>query len=165
MILEISGSENVTVEITSAGGRRKIRIADKEISCDCEKLADGHYSLILDGHVFDLMVNLDRDACMVTSRTGTCSFRITDSRRSMLRPRPEEGPAGLQRVIAEMPGKIVSVMVREGEAVVYDQGLLVLEAMKMQNEIRSPKSGIIKEVAVSGGTTVGTGDFLLSIES
>ena len=166
MILEISGSsEKVIVEITSAGGTRKIRIADNEIPCDCVRLSEGHYSLILDGHVFDMMVNLEMDTCTVTSRTGTLSFRITDSRHTILRPRVEDGPAGLQRVLAEMPGKIVSVMVREGEAVVCDQGLLVLEAMKMQNEIRAPKSGTIKEVAVSGGTTVGTGDFLLSIES
>jgi pyruvate carboxylase subunit B len=77
----------------------------------------------------------------------------------------EEGPAGLLRMRAEMPGKIVRVLVREGESVAYDQGLLVLEAMKMQNEIRAPKSGTIKEVAVTGGITVNTGDFLLSIES
>jgi pyruvate carboxylase subunit B len=64
-----------------------------------------------------------------------------------------------------MPGKIIRVLVQEGETVAHDQSLLVLEAMKMQNEIRSPKSGIVKEVAVAGGITVNTGDFLLSIES
>jgi biotin carboxyl carrier protein len=47
----------------------------------------------------------------------------------------------------------------------YDQSLLVLEAMKMQNEIRARKSGMVKEVAAVGGTTVNSGDFLLSIES
>ena len=166
MILEISNtSQKVTVEIANAGGKRKIRLGDTEILCDWVRLADGHYSLILDGRVFDLMVNLDTDTCKVMSRAGTYSFRITDPRRSETLPHSEEGLPGLQRVCAEMPGKIIRVLVQEGEPVTYDQGLLVLEAMKMQNEIRSPKNGIVKEIGVAGETTVNTGDFLLSIES
>jgi biotin carboxyl carrier protein len=166
VILELSDTDQkVAIEITSAGGKRKIRLGDAEIQCDWVRLADRHYSLILDGSVFDLTVRLDTDICTVTSRAGTYSFRIVDPRRSRLRPRAEEGPAGLQRVCAEMPGKVIRVLVREGEPVAYDQGLLVLEAMKMQNEIRAPKSGIVSEVAAVGGTTVSTGDFLLSIES
>jgi biotin carboxyl carrier protein len=75
-----------------------------------------------------------------------------------------EGQAGLQRLCAEMPGKVIRVLVREGDAVVYEQGLLVIEAMKMQNEIRAPKAGTIKAVGVAAGRTVNTGDFLLSLE-
>jgi acetyl/propionyl-CoA carboxylase alpha subunit len=164
--LGISGvNQEVAIEITSAGGKRRIRLGDTEIVCDWVKLAEGHYSLILDGSVFDLMVSLDTDLCTVASRAGVYSFRIMDPRRARLRPRAEEGSPGLQRMCAEMPGKIVRVLVREGESVAYDQGLLVLEAMKMQNEIRAPKSGVVKEMAVAGGATVNTGDFLLSIES
>jgi biotin carboxyl carrier protein len=166
LILEISNtSQKVSVEITTAGGRRKIRLGDTEIFCDWVRLTDGHYSLILDGRVFDLMVNLDTDTCKVMSRAGIYSFRIMDSRRSATLPHSDEGPPGLRRVCAEMPGKIISVLVREGETVTYDQGLLVLEAMKMQNEIRAPRSGVVKEIGVAGETTVNTGDFLVSIES
>ena len=46
----------------------------------------------------------------------------------------------------------------------YGQGLLVLEAMKMQNEIRSPKSGVVREIGVTEGKAVNSGDFLLSLE-
>jgi biotin carboxyl carrier protein len=166
LILEISSADGaITVETTAAGGDRKIRLGDVEIICDWVRIFEGRYSLILDGSVFDLMVNLDADTCTVTSRAGTHSFRITDRRRPKVMQHAEEGPAGLLRMRAEMPGKIVRVLVREGESFAYDQGLLVLEAMKMQNEIRAPKSGTIKEVAVTGGITVNTGDFLLSIES
>jgi len=155
----------VAIEIISAGGRRRIRLGDTELFFDWVRLADGHYSLILDGSVYDLMVNQDADTCTVASHGGTYSFRIMDSRHSGMRPHIEEGPAGLQRVCAEMPGKIIRLLVGEGDTVAYDQSLLILEAMKMQNEIRAPKAGVIKEIAIGGGATVNSGEFLLSIES
>ncbi len=167
MILEISNAtDKIAIEITAnGGGQKKIRLGGTEIICDWVRLADGHYSLIVDGKVLDALVNFDPETCIVTSRAGTYSFRILDPRRAGSRHKAEEGASGIQRVCADMPGKIIRVKVQEGEAVAYDQSLLVLEAMKMQNEIRAPKGGIIKEVAVAPGTTVNTGDFLLSVES
>ena len=166
MILKISsGTEEVAVEITSQAGTRKIRLGGINTDCDCLRLADGHYSLILNGSVHDVLVDIDSDTCIVTSRAGTHTFRITDPRRSGSGSQTHEGPPGLQRVCADMPGKVVRVLVQEADVVANDQGLLVLEAMKMQNEIRAPKSGVVKEVAAIAGTTVNTGDFLLSIES
>jgi len=166
LILEISSAgQKVTVEITSSNGKKKIRLGDADISCDWVRVADGHYSLILDGSVHDVLVDIDSDTCIVTSRAGTHTFRITDPRRSGSGSQTHEGPPGLQRVCADMPGKVVRVLVQEADVVANDQGLLVLEAMKMQNEIRAPKSGVVKEVAAIAGTTVNTGDFLLSIES
>lgn len=166
MILEINNTtEKVAVEITPSGGKRTIRLGGSEITCDWVKIADGHYSIIIDNAVFDLLVNLDTDVCLVMGRAGAHSYRIIDPRRSGLVQKPEQGPAGLQRVCADMPGKIIRVLVQEGDTVSYNQSLLVLEAMKMQNEIRVPMNGIVKNVAAVGGTTVNTGDFLLSIES
>ncbi len=59
-----------------------------------------------------------------------------------------------------MPGKIVRILVREGDPVEAGQGLLVVEAMKMQNEIRSPKSGIIERVLAAEGQPVNAGEIL-----
>jgi biotin carboxyl carrier protein len=165
LILNISSADQkVTIEIAIVGGEKKIRLGETEISCDWVKLAEGHYSLILDGRVFDILVNLDTDTCVVMSHAGTYTFRISNQRRSGSETLAHEVHAGLKRICADMPGKVIRVLVQEGDNVVYDQGLLVLEAMKMQNEIRAPKSGIIKEVATVAGKTVNTGDFLLSIE-
>ncbi len=65
---------------------------------------------------------------------------------------------GRQHVLAPMPGKIVRVLVQAGDAVRAGQGLLVVEAMKMQNEIRAPKSGTIDRMAVLEGQTVNAGE-------
>jgi biotin carboxyl carrier protein len=166
VLLEISSEdEKVAVEIISDAGRRKIRLGGTEILCDWIRLADGHYSLILDGTVLDVIVNVDTDVCTVTSRAGTFSFRIRDPRRAAAGKKIEEGSSGLQRVCADMPGKIIRVTVHEGDTVEQDESLLVLEAMKMQNDIRAPKSGVVREIAATPGMAVNTGDFLLSIES
>jgi biotin carboxyl carrier protein len=63
-----------------------------------------------------------------------------------------------------MPGKVVKVLVEEGTAVEMNQGLLVIEAMKMQNEIKSPKQGIIRKVGVKDAGAVNAGDLLLIVE-
>lgn len=165
VILELeSGDDRVTVEISGDTGNRKIRIGGTEIECDWVRIDAGHYSLIIDGRVLDALVNVDSEGCVVASNQGAFSFRVLDPRRSAFRHRPE-GPAGVQRIAAEMPGRIIRVLVEKGEEVVHDQSLLVIEAMKMQTEIRAPKNGTVKELAASAGANVSAGDFLMSIES
>jgi biotin carboxyl carrier protein len=63
-----------------------------------------------------------------------------------------------------MPGKVVRVLVSEGDAVEAGQGLLVVEAMKMQNEIRSPKSGKVEKLLAKEGLAVNAGDVLAWVE-
>jgi biotin carboxyl carrier protein len=165
LIIEI-GTENekIAVEVSSAGSVRKVRIGDTEIACDWIRLGDRHYSLILDGRVYDLLIHFDAETCEVASRAAVYNFRVTDPRRSRLKQAGEDGHIGRQRICADMPGKVIRVLVKKGDSVVPDQGLIILEAMKMQNEIRSSRSGIVADIGVSAGTTVNTGDFLLRIE-
>ena len=76
---------------------------------------------------------------------------------------PTPAPAGEGVVTAPMPGKILRILVKEGESVKTGQGLLILEAMKMENEIPSPKDGVIKKILVKEGDTVDTGQPLIEI--
>jgi biotin carboxyl carrier protein len=71
---------------------------------------------------------------------------------------------GEQAVAAPMPGRVVRVLVAPGDTVAARQGVVVVEAMKMENELRSPKAGRIKEVAVSPGMSVETGRVLVIVE-
>ncbi|ASJ01206.1 pyruvate/oxaloacetate carboxyltransferase [Thermococcus gorgonarius] len=77
---------------------------------------------------------------------------------------PTPTPAGEGVVTAPMPGKILRILVKEGEQVKMGQGLLILEAMKMENEIPAPKDGVVKKILVKEGDTVNTGDPLMEIE-
>ena len=67
---------------------------------------------------------------------------------------------GRRQILAPMPGKVVRVLVKQGDAVEAGQGLVVVEAMKMQNEIRSPKSGKIERLSVTEGQAVNAGEVL-----
>ncbi|WP_054840246.1 biotin/lipoyl-containing protein [Thermococcus sp. JCM 11816] len=79
-------------------------------------------------------------------------------------PSPAPAAAGEGVVTAPpMPGKILKILVKEGEQVRTGQGLLILEAMKMENEIPAPKDGVVKKILVKEGDTVNTGDPLIEI--
>ena len=134
------------------------------MSCDWVRISEGHYCLIIDGKVFDLFVEGVGSLFSVSGREGQCKLEVHDARAWREYGSFEEGAAGMQRLHAEMPGKIIRVLVKTGDAVACDQALLVVEAMKMQNEIRAPKAGTIREIAVAEGKTVNSGEFLLSVE-
>jgi biotin carboxyl carrier protein len=163
--LEIDcGKQQMKLEVSGTPGSWKVTVDGKEVPCDWVPLPNGHYSLILDGRVYDFLIELSNDSCSVVGRDTSHALRISDSRRLRSQHEVEEGLAGLQRLTAEMPGKVVRILVKQGDTVAYDQGLLVLEAMKMQNEIRAPKSGTVRDIGVAPGKAVSTGEFLLSLE-
>jgi acetyl/propionyl-CoA carboxylase alpha subunit len=165
VILEIDcGKQQMKVEVSGAPGSWKVTVDGKEVPSDWVPLPNGHVSLILDGRVYDFLIDFSGDSCSVFGRGGSYALRVSDSRRLRPQREVEEGLAGLQRLSAEMPGKVVRILVKQGDTVAYDQGLLVLEAMKMQNEIRAPKSGTVRDIGVAPGKAVTTGEFLLSLE-
>ena len=89
---------------------------------------------------------------------------IVDRRRHESRGASVASATGVQRVHAPMPGRIVRILVKPGDEVAARQGLVVVEAMKMENELGSPKAGHVKEVAVTEGASVEAGRLLVVIE-
>ena len=162
-VIELEG-EKIRVEIRTIMGRDRVFFDGEEVECDWVALPNDQHSIILEGKVFDLSVRLDRDAGEVQRNQQIIPFRILDPRRLAAASAEPLGSQGIQRIQAQMPGKVVRMLVEAGDTVDYDQGLLVVEAMKMQNEIRAPKGGTVKEIGVAAGQAVNSGDFLLSIE-
>lgn len=144
--------------------RGRLQVDGLEAECDWVRISPRRISLILGGEVHDYYVHSDGEEWHVEGRGSVFKLRVRDPRRLAGFEPLEEGSPGRQRIHAEMPGKVMRVLVKQGDAVAYDQALLVLEAMKMQNEIRAPKSGIVREVGVEEGRRVSAGDFLLSLE-
>jgi biotin carboxyl carrier protein len=106
--------------------------------CDIQTDAEGGFRVLLGEEVYALHLLDDRHHRM---RKAGGSFSL-------------EGP---QRIDAPMPGKVVRVLVREGDSVHEGQGLVVVEAMKMENELRSPKAGVVKELHAQEGQPVEAG--------
>jgi len=91
------------------------------------------------------------------------SVRATVNGRRSRRGR-EVAAVGVQRIVAPMPGKILRVLVTAGQEVTARQPLVVVEAMKMENELASPKAGRVREIAVNEGASVEAGRLLLVVE-
>ena len=106
------------------------------------------------GGAGELLVTLDGRTTVVT---------VNGRRRGRGSERAQHAP-GEQPVIAPMPGRVVRVLVAPGDEVAARQGVVVVEAMKMENELRAPKGGRVKEVSVTPGTSVEAGRVLVVIE-
>jgi biotin carboxyl carrier protein len=84
--------------------------------------------------------------------------------RSMRGRRGAAGSEGRQTIVAPMPGRVVRILIEAGQEVAAGQGLIVVEAMKMQNEMKSPKAGRVVEVKTAAGATVAAGEILAVVE-
>ncbi|HVA95264.1 MAG TPA: biotin/lipoyl-containing protein [Candidatus Dormibacteraeota bacterium] len=158
----------MTYEILINGTKRSVAwdsasmaasIDGRKIHADVAATSSGAYSVLLDGRVFEVTVEKDGDGWLLRTEGREFHVRIADP-RSLRRGRDGSVEMeGRQQIIAPMPGKIVRLLAAPGQKVELGQGLLVIEAMKMQNEIRSPKSGTVERVAREG-QTVTAGEIL-----
>ncbi|HEY1204430.1 MAG: biotin/lipoyl-containing protein [Bryobacteraceae bacterium] len=123
----------------------------------------GVYSVLLGGRSFEARIERTEEAWAVTIGGRRFEIEVVDPRRMIRRPRGL-GQEGRQRVTAPMPGKVVRVLVAEGDAVEAGQGIAVIEAMKMQNELKAPKSGRVAALPAREGATVAAGEVLAEIE-
>jgi biotin carboxyl carrier protein len=89
---------------------------------------------------------------------------VQDARSLAARRGASQHDTSTQKLTAAMPGKVMRMLAREGDEVVAGQGIVVIEAMKMQNEVRTPKNGILKKLLVQAGTNVNAGDVLAVVE-
>jgi biotin carboxyl carrier protein len=121
-------------------------------------------SLLVDGRSYE--IKREHIATDVYISVGSARFAVDLRDPRSLRSRQKAGAdeKGPRKVLAPMPGRVVRVLVAENSEVDAGQGILVVEAMKMQNEIKSPKKGIVRKIAATPGAAVNTGDVLAVVE-
>lgn len=132
----------------------------KSIEVNVRVIDPGMLSLVIEGRQYRCV--LDGDAVLVAGHR--VEFSVNDPRSLRGRRNSNEGVAGARSVKAPMPGRVVRVLVEEGDEVMEQQGIIVIEAMKMQNELKSPKAGRVIKVAVSSEATVNAGEVLMIVE-
>jgi len=155
----------VEIEALSAGAFRA-RLDGQTIAVDAVEISAGNYSILLDGHAFEARVSHEgpnENDLLVHCARKEFRVQVRDPRSWRAGRRSALEATGPQQVVAPMPGKIVRVLVATGETVQAGQGLVVVEAMKMQNEIRAPKSGRVERVLVAEGQAVRTQETLMVI--
>lgn len=158
---ERSHKRQVELERTTAGWN--VRLDGEPITADVAQISQYSFSILLNGTSFRVCVTPQLDSLKVQEGPREFLARISDPRAWRGRSAAFEAE-GQQNVTAAMPGKVVRVLVGPGDAVQAGQGVLVVEAMKMQNELRSPKSGTVRRLLISEGDAVTAGQILLSIE-
>jgi len=143
----------------------RIIIDGNEITVDGRKLTAHMYSLLVGDQSFTVDVTTKDDVYTVACEGKSFQLRVLDERRAS---RPGEGAAagrdGGKEIRSIMPGKVVDVLVAVGDEVAKDQGVLIVEAMKMENEIRAAAAGKVKEIRVSSGQAVESGELLVVLE-
>lgn len=127
-------------------------------------LRPGVLSLLLDGQSYRLVIDEDANDPAIYFEGHRYPYRLDDP-RSLKARRSHAGAAdGPKPIKASMPGRVVRVLAQSGDTVEANQGIVVIEAMKMQNELKSPKAGTVADIRVSPGDTVAAGDVLAVIE-
>jgi biotin carboxyl carrier protein len=160
------GADTLPVEVveTDEAGRYRVRLGDRWLDVEAPASATGAATLRIDGAVF--LVDDVREAngeVVVTLGAESYPVRVEEpGRRPGVRSGGRAG-AGPQRLVAPMPGRVVAVHVAVGDRVAKGAPLVVLEAMKMENEFRAMADGTVSEVAVSVGQAVNAGDLLVAV--
>ena len=154
-------SRAYTVEVTRSAGRWQISLNGNAVEADAVEVAPNIFSILLNGKSHEIRIT-PTPAGTLTLQTAHHEFtaQVIDPRAWRGRRHGALEAEGRQQILAPMPGKIVRVLVQVGEQVEAGQGLLVVEAMKMQNEIRSPKSGTVERLLVKEGQPVNAGEVL-----
>ena len=149
------------VELQRNSDRWSIILDGDLVDADAVEIAPGIFSILLDGKSHEVRIT-PTPAGTLTLQTGRQEFtaEVLDPRAWRGRRHGALEAEGRQQILAPMPGKIVRVLVQTGDKVQAGQGLLVVEAMKMQNEIRSPKSGIVERLLAKEGQPVNAGELL-----
>ena len=151
------------VEVRSAGGVYTVIVDGKPLTVGVFPTSRHFATLIVDGRCHDAGVLRQGATHAVALREGSFEVTLVAAARGAVAPH-RKAPVGPARVSAPMPGKIVRVASAAGQDVRAGECLVVMEAMKMENEIRSPRDGRIKEVLVKEGQAVESGALLLLVE-
>jgi len=173
-IAEVKGNTH-TIDVDNLGaddGYYTMTINGEKHEVDAQLLRSHIVSMLIDHRSYDVDIepfNVEDtlDGRMsVRVRGRVVHLDILDERRKKMKEAAAAhlGGAGVSQVESPMPGKVLNVMVDEGDEVTQGQGVVVIEAMKMENELKAPKDGVVASISCKNGDTVDAGTVLIVIE-
>ncbi|MGD0498875.1 MAG: biotin/lipoyl-containing protein [Bryobacteraceae bacterium] len=151
------------IEILAPAPACRFRLDGEERQADVETPEAGVYSIVMDGRQYEARIEEHAGSLVVLAGDFRFEIEVRDPRR--LARRAGVGTReGVETIAAPMPGKVVRVLAAPGDAVEAGRGLVVVEAMKMQNELKASRAGRVLEVRAKEGATVAAGEALVTIE-
>lgn len=153
------------VEFSSANGRTLLVYDGREYEAEVSEPEPDLFVVMIDGRIYRCAIDrLPNGATEISVNGKRISVAIRDRKHRRGNERVESSSDKRATLTALMPGKVVRVLCAVGDEVIAGQGVLVIEAMKMQNEVQSPKAGQVVEVCVQEGQTVNASEVLAIIE-
>jgi biotin carboxyl carrier protein len=158
------GGRVAPVEISGDAGRYAIVVDGQALAVDARQTVEGIWSILLDGASYVADVT-ERDGAYAVDVDGErYTIRVEEESRYIIRTRGAAGSERGQVLKAPMPGRVTLIEVAVGQTVEPGDGLIVLEAMKMENEFKAQVTGTVREIRAQVGQAVNPGDVLLVIE-
>lgn len=164
MIYDVSiDGKSFRLDLRQSEGRWSCRVNGREVEVDAVLARPNVLSLRIGNRAYEVKCErVGGDVHLwVGSQRFAAEVRDPRSLRGRTRSADDHGP---KKLTAPMPGKVVRILLSQGADVEVGAGVLVVEAMKMQNEVKSPKKGTIQKVLVSEGAAVNAGDVLAIVE-
>jgi biotin carboxyl carrier protein len=162
--------DEIFVDLTeSEPSKYKVVINEKEYEVDFEQINDTIYSVIIDGRSYAVDMTEKGDKFDVIVDGDHYDIEILDEMKRLMKMRTSSSVEGRQVIEAQMPGYIWKMLKEVGDEVKAGEPIMILVAMKMENEIKSPKDGIVQEIFVQASedpneSTVNIGDKLAIVE-
>lgn len=161
--LTIAGEE-FDIKISEDNERKLVTIAGNVYKVDHIPLPDGRHLCLVEGRTVELSSRKGNARHNIRMGDDVYLIEVLDPRKLRGRGTTADASGGCENLVAPMPGQVVRTLVREGEKVEQDQGIVVLEAMKMENELRTSISGIVARLDAEEGKKVDMGHVVAVIE-
>jgi biotin carboxyl carrier protein len=152
------------LELERTGGRWRCRLDGREVQIDAVLTRRDVLSVLIEGKAYE--IKRERTATDMLLWVGSARYaaELHDPRSLRSRKDSAGDEQGPKKLVAPMSGKVVRILVHEEAEVEAGQGIVVVEAMKMQNEIKSPKKGVVQKIVAAEGANVNAGDVLAVVE-
>jgi biotin carboxyl carrier protein len=165
MIYEVKVADKThRVELRKENTGWRCKLDGREMPLDVIFTQQGVLSILLDGKSYEVKQESTGSETNVVVGRQRFATQVRDPRSLRSRRSSDSGSEGLRKITAPMPGKVVRILASAGTAVEQGQAVIVIEAMKMQNELKSPKKGVLKKLNVSEGALVEAGQSLAEVE-
>jgi biotin carboxyl carrier protein len=156
--------EDHEVVIENFNDHLRVTVDGDSYALEIHEIAENSYLLINDHRVYDCRVEgKSRERFEVKLNKHAYAVSIVDPTRLRTDENPDLHHDGPTEIVAQMPGKVVRVLVEPGTEVEKGAGIVVVEAMKMQNEMKTPRAGTVLSLNVTGGDTVNAGKVLATV--
>ena len=165
-LLVNAGGVTYTVELDEGNGTGlvRVRVDDREYVIDATNPAPGLYSLLVHGKVYNAAVWQRRGRREVQIGQWSTSVEVASAQTQRPSAKPTAALSGRQEITAPMSGRVIQVLVQPGQTVQAGESLVIIEAMKMETEIRAIAPGQVRNIQAAVDTAVEAGQLLLVIE-